>query len=103
MYGLSGASGKSINLVYVHAIENLNLGRHNCLWCLIKREELITPTDTRGLSEQRTLTKIKEDYQRFVAAGAIHEHAKEFNNVMAPHFFDIPISQVQHSHNTKQV
>ena len=34
-----------------------------------------------------------------MAAGAKHDKAKEFNNVMAPHSFDIPISQVNKATN----
>lgn len=63
--------------------------------CLTKSEELKIPRELRGPSQDRTLLNIKGDYQRFVAAGANHDKAKEFNNVMAPHFFDIEINQVK--------
>ncbi len=53
MYGLSGASGKNIEYV----VEKFNLGRHNCLWCLIKGEDLITPAEVCGTLEKRTLEK----------------------------------------------
>lgn len=71
-------------------------GRHNCLWCLITSEELKIPIATRGAKPPRTLQGIKDDYARFLANGGIHTKVKEFNNAMAPHFFDIEIQQVQH-------
>ena len=75
-----------------------SIGRHNCLWCQIRADELKTPLATRGSSAPRTLQTIKEDYARFLADGGIHSRAKEYNNVMAPHFFDIELDQVVKYH-----
>ena len=93
MYGLSGASGK-VDSTTLHKIRKIITGRHNCLWCLIKSEELKTPQAQCSGIAKRTLSQIKADHQRFLDAGANHQKAKEFNNVMAPHFFDIDITQV---------
>lgn len=72
-----------------------SIGRHNCLWCLITSEHLKIPLATRGARPPRTLEGIKKDHDRFLANGAIHTKAKEFNNAMAPHFFDIELQEVQ--------
>jgi len=37
---------------------------------------------------------LKEDHEAFVAAGGDLQKAKEYNNVIAPYFFEIPLDQV---------
>ena len=94
MYGLSGASGKHKESLFLEP-EHYYLGRHNCLWCLIKSEALKEPRGQRTESNpKRSLKGIKDDNLRFLADGAIHKRAKEFNNVMAAHFFEIEIEEV---------
>ena len=44
------------------------------------------------------MESLKTDYAAFVAAGGKLEKAKEFNNVIAPYFFEVPLTQVHHQY-----
>jgi hypothetical protein len=77
MYGLSGASG-----------------RHCCLWCEISSDQLRTPLHTCGYSLPRTLDTLKRDHQQFLQSGGNIKHAKNFNNVIQPHMWDIQTDQI---------
>lgn len=72
----------------------LYIGKHCCLWCNISSDEMAQPLKDRGRSQLRTLEGLQADYHRFQAAGGHLKKAKLFHNVIAPHFFDVPISQV---------
>ncbi len=49
----------------------------------------------RGRSVPRTLNTLYEDHMNFATKGkGIIKLAKHYNNVIAPYFFDIPITQV---------
>ena len=73
---------------------SFNTGKHCCLWCNISSGEMAQPLKDRGCSQPRTLESLQADYHRFQAAGGRLRNAKLYHNVIAPHFFDIPISQV---------
>ena len=70
-------------------------GRHFCLKCLATAADAKVQQGkwTTKISP-RTLDCLKDDYDRFTTAGADHSRAKEFNNVIAEPFFDIPLDQV---------
>ena len=71
-------------------------GRHCCLWCDITYQQLQVPQDMRGLSSNRTLQSLDDDLQRFLTVGHGNiKKAKEFNNVIRPRAFDIPLDQVK--------
>lgn len=70
-------------------------GRHCCLFCTITADQLKIPPALRDCVPQtRTLKSLKEDYDRFIASGGDVKHAKHYNNVICPFFFDIPLDQV---------
>ena len=80
--------------VIIIIIKIFHTGKHNCLWCNITSEAMAQPLKDRGRSEPRTLESLQDDYDRFQSAGGRLRNAKLFHNVIAPHFFDVPISQV---------
>ena len=95
---LSG-KGEGMNSILIpsNLTLHLHLGRHCCLWCHITQQELAVPRDIRGLKSCRTLATLHSDWQGFKQAGANLKHAKDYNNVIARPFFEIPLHQVMHA------
>ena len=84
--------------IFAHHIRKLSFcfmqpGRHPCIWCLIKSANMKIPLSSRGAATKRTVQGIKDDHQRFLAAGGDITIAKEFNNCILEPLFDIPLSQ----------
>lgn len=94
MYGLSGASGMSKkNKMHVH---KPYAGRHCCLWCTVTYSDLQKPLSARGKSPARTLATMEQDYLEFLSKGSGDiNKAKDFNNVIRPPIFDIPLDMVK--------
>lgn len=69
-------------------------GRHCCLFCTIKKEELVIPLHQRDKKTPRTLLSLKEDYGKFEGYQKDNKKAKLCNNVISPTLFNIPINQV---------
>ena len=106
MYGLSGASGKLHEIILViHKYMNSSplrkgttmytAGLHCCLWCTIPSAKLATPLARRGKSPQRTLDSLCSDHARFLRDGGNIKKAKEYNNVIEEHLFDISLDNVK--------
>ena len=101
MYGISGAQGKKTTTCTctctctMHLSLKIHAGRHPCLWCTILADQLKQPQHERGKLPLRTLDSLKADYLRFetIGKGDIRQ-AKNFNNVIGPVFFNVPLSQV---------
>ena len=82
--------------MYVEITQKYTPGRHCCLWCLIKGEQLAIPQQQRGSVMLRTTESIVEDHHRFLADGGNIKKAKYFNNAIGlPIFPIIPLSQVR--------
>ena len=92
MFGLSGASGTKYTYANRYSVTGMSSsGRHCCLWCLAKSDQLKNPPSFTP----RTTDTILSDHHRFVAAGANLKRAKEFNNAIdEPFFRELPIDQV---------
>ena len=74
----------------------LSLGRHCCLWCLIRTDQLKLPPSQCGSVETRTTDSIMRDYHNFVENGGNIKNAKLYNNVICKPFFpSIDLSQVK--------
>lgn len=73
----------------------ITIGRHCCLLCLTTSEEQkVPPAERTTAIPQRSLAGIKADYNHFMSdGGGDLKKAKLFNNVIAPHFFDIELDQ----------
>ena len=72
-----------------------HVGRHPCLWCTIPADQMKRPRHERGKFPSRSLDSLNADYHQFQTTGKGDiRHAKKFNNVIGPVFFNIPISQV---------
>ena len=96
MYGLSGASGmKYCNTITMVLTFITTLGRHCCLWCEITSDKLKTPRQIRGRSASRTLDNIRQHHGEFLSGGGNIKNAKHHFNVIAEHFFDIPVDCVR--------
>ena len=92
MYGLSGTAGKFDNrnsYFEEYTILLNHTGRHCCLWCIASKSEMQTPLSERGRLQLRSLEHLKEYYSKFQAAGGNIKKAKEYYNVIRPHFFEI--------------
>ena len=74
--------------------KHLYVGKHSCLWCEISSNQLKIPCGERPPSQLRSLQSLRRDYDGFVGAGGDVRHAKDFNNVIQPYFFEIPLNQV---------
>ena len=115
IHGLSGASGKYGITCTLHAPTKLaktakllacspaalnhvhtHVGRHCCLWCHIKSDQLKVAKHIRGTCRERSLATLDEDYSQFMAAGGDIRNAKDHNNVIAPYFFEVPLDQVNY-------
>ena len=96
-YGLSGASGEPVFFFrkqkLVH-LRDLMVGRHCCLWCDIRSDQLKIPRADRQRLKKRTLESLKSDHDDFLKAGGDLKKAKLYNNAISQHFFDIPLTQV---------
>ncbi|XP_057293451.1 uncharacterized protein LOC130622074 [Hydractinia symbiolongicarpus] len=77
MYGISGANG-----------------RHCCLWCSIKTDQLCIPKFIRGSFPKRSLDSLNTNLQRFRDNGSLVKNAKHYQNVIHDCFFNIPLEQV---------
>ena len=78
LYGISGARGK-----------------HFCLWCHLKYEDIQVPLDTRGKAKKRKLRTMIRDNKRFVTEGKANlVQAGNFNNVIHKPLWNIPLSHV---------
>ena len=71
-------------------------GRHCCLWCLIRLDQLKKVPADREPILLRTISSICDDHQRFVTAGASQKsNVKLFNNcLLDPIFTKFPLTQV---------
>ena len=68
------------------------LGRHPCLWCTINTEEMKVPREERAPVAPRTLDSLQADLLLFQTAGnGDLKKAKNYNNVIGPYFFHIPV------------
>ena len=77
---------------YLHQME----GRHCCLWCLIKLDQLKEAPSVRGPVQGRTTQSIVSDNANFVHDGQNMKKAKQFNNAIDTPFFPcIPLDQVR--------
>ena len=74
-------------------IVTFRIGRHPCLWCEIKQEEMKIPKDKRD-STKRTLYSLETDLAAFREAGGNLKHAKQYNNVIDDVYFNISIDHV---------
>jgi len=61
------------------------------------------PLLDRGRSQPRTLEGLQADYNSFQAGSGCLRNAKLHHNVIAPHFFDVPISQVRAKWNNNYI
>ena len=84
-------------------MDYLHTGKHCCLWCNISTDEMAQPLLDRGRSQPRTLEGLQADYNSFQAGGGCLRNTKLHHNVIAPHFFDVPISQVYKSKMEQQL
>ena len=61
------------------------------------------PREDRPEVPVRTLDTLQADLLRFQTAGKGNiKTTKQFNNVIGPHLFSIPIDQVHKTHNLKK-
>ena len=99
LFGITRATGKLCMCVTTEKIfkyECTLTGRHCCLWCHIRQDQLKSEL-TPGLlasSNLHTLDTIINDHNRFVANGGDHKRAKDYHNALCEPFFDIPLNQV---------
>lgn len=78
-----------------HITISLCKGRHCCLWCLVKSDQLKIAPSVRGPVQQRTTESIVQDHTNFVCDGQNMKRAKLFNNAINNPFFPcIPLDQV---------
>ena len=78
----------SINVVF----QIIHIGRHCCLWCSIKSDDLATPKSQRQ-TPLRTLSTLRDKHE-FLRAGGNLKKAKLHENVIGNRFFDTPLTQV---------
>ena len=72
-------------------------GRHPCLWCQVKRDQLAIPPEERKSSAQlRSLHTLQQNYANFITVGGGDlQKAKNHYNVIGKSFFPIPLDQVR--------
>ena len=92
---------RHVHVYTMHLSLKIHAGRHPCLWCTIRADQLKQTQHERGKLPLRTLDSLKADYLRFetIGKGDIRQ-AKNFNNVIGPVFFNVPLSQVRLHVNT---
>ena len=72
-----------------------SIGRHCCLWCHIRSDQLKLQPASRGPIQPRSTHSIVSDHDRFMAAGGNIKNAKSFNNCISRPFFpQLYLSQV---------
>ena len=59
------------------------------------------PRERRGVQQARTLETLQSDLQKFMSTGGNLKVAKEFNNVIGPAQFSVPLTQVRSIKNVK--
>ena len=75
----------------------LSTGRPFCLKCMVTAPEAkIEPRNRKEPPQIRSLESLRADFDRFTTAGGDHTKAKNYKNVIAMPFFDIPLHQVQY-------
>ena len=98
-HGISGASGKNtlIKRCTVGSHVFTMLGRHPCLWCHVRRDQLAIPPEKRGAAAQlRSLQTLQQNYTSFTTVGRGNlQKAKQHYNVIGKSFFPIPLDQVK--------
>ena len=75
-------------------LPHTHIGRHCCLWCHITQQDMAKPRDTRQPQQPRTLHTLHTDLQRFQSDGSNVKEAKNYNNVIGPALFSVPLDQV---------
>ena len=95
MFGLSGASGKlkaptNGNAMIYTCITSYPLGRHCCLWCTIRGDQLKVPLSQRGRLPQRSLESLKHDHQRFMMLEGIPERSRSTTMSLVLHSSQFP-------------
>ena len=96
-HGISGASGKLHMCIRIHMHIGIQLvGRHPCLWCQVRRDELAIPPEERQSTPQlRSLQTLQHNYLGFTTlSGGDLRKAKQHCNVIGKSFFLIPLDQV---------
>ena len=83
---LQVCTSRSSTVVYGKHVVDV-LGRHCCLWCHIRTDQLKTPPTVHGPILLRSSESIVEDYKRFIEAGGNIKKAKAFNNCIYAHHF----------------
>ena len=81
--------------IYIQSQHHTLVGRHCCAWCEITSDQVQIPQAQRPQSKSRTLESLRSDHVGFMADRGNLKKAKVHNNVIRPHFFDIPLSQVR--------
>lgn len=96
LYGLSGASGTFEKCTCIDgSYLSVTLGRHCCIYCLIRQDQLNIPPEVRGAISLRTIESICRDHKRFLDSGAKLNNAKHHNNcINEPFFNNFPLTQV---------
>ena len=78
---------------------NSKIGRHPCLWCLRRSDDLKKFTSP---GDERTTEGILRDHQQFLRAGGNLKEAKNYNNAVNEPFFKLPLSQVSTKETTNK-
>lgn len=73
--------------------EHILTGRHCCLWCTKRSQDLKRPISDVGLGELRTDINMAADLASFRANGTDLNEAKNYNNVIKEPLFKISIDQ----------
>ena len=101
MFGISGASG-TVRCTYMYntsiplLVSHVLSGRHCCLWCLVRSDQLKVPPSLRGPVQLRTTESIVRDHERFTDAGGNLRNAKAYNNCICQPFFPtLDLTQVR--------
>ncbi|CAI8035574.1 hypothetical protein GBAR_LOCUS19935, partial [Geodia barretti] len=84
-------SGDFEFLCRAHGISGAS-GRHPCLWCQVRRDELAIPPEERQSTPQlRSLQTLQHNYLGFTTlSGGDLRKAKQHCNVIGKSFFLIP-------------
>lgn len=83
----------SNNIKWTKTHHNFTAGRHCCLWCHIRQQELKSAPNQRHIL--RSLATLAQAHFDFVTkAKSDHNVVKEYFNVLSPPFFMIPLEQV---------
>ncbi len=77
-----------------NAYQQTKTGRHCCILCEIRQDQLKVPKEDRPPIPERTLATLLKDHSIFMKHGGNIKNAKHYNNAILPPFFDIPLEQV---------